>query len=65
MDIRYTPRPDTTPEAEVETLRQVFRFVLECYERRNSNEEGPGEVETEVGDAEESPHEPSSEAGGG
>lgn len=52
MDIRYTSRPDTTPEAEVETLRQIFRFVLECYERRNPNEAGHGEVGTEAGDAE-------------
>ena len=29
--ITYTPRPDATPEAELDALASVFRFVLECH----------------------------------
>jgi len=27
--VTYTPRPDATPEAEISTLANVYRFVLD------------------------------------
>ena len=57
--IRYYLRPDSTPEVEVETLQRVYRFVLECYERKQSDGIGHGELATEVGNAEGSLEEPS------
>lgn len=63
--IRYCAPPNATPEEELQTLERVLRFVLECYERRNSHEAGHGEVGTETGDAEESPQEPPAKDGSG
>ena len=28
--ITYAPRPDTTPETEIATLGNVYKFVLDC-----------------------------------
>jgi len=27
----YEPRSDTTPEAELNVLANVYRFILDCY----------------------------------
>jgi len=33
----YSPRPDaTTPETENEILASVYRYVLQCHERREA-----------------------------
>lgn len=32
--IAYTPRPDATPESELDALAAVYAFVLECHERQ-------------------------------
>jgi hypothetical protein len=37
-EIRYTSRPDATPEAEISALANVYRFVLD---RRAKKEAAP------------------------
>jgi hypothetical protein len=32
--IAYTSRPDATPEAELNVLATVYRFVLDCKAKR-------------------------------
>jgi hypothetical protein len=32
--ITYTPRPDATPEAELDALANVYRFVLDCQAKK-------------------------------
>jgi hypothetical protein len=44
----YTPRPDATPEAELSTLANVYRFVLD-----SANKNAAGVVSTNGGDAKE------------
>ena len=29
--ITYTPRPDATPEGELDALVGIYKFVLECH----------------------------------
>jgi hypothetical protein len=29
--ITYTPRPDATPESELDALAAIYKFVLECH----------------------------------
>lgn len=42
--IHYTPRPDASPEAEVECLANVYAFLLRCHENREAaGTEGGGE----------------------
>jgi hypothetical protein len=36
--IIYVPRPDATPEAELDTLASVYAFVLRCGEARRAEE---------------------------
>ena len=36
--IIYMPRPDATPEAELDTLASVYAFVLRCAEARRAEE---------------------------
>jgi hypothetical protein len=38
----HTPRPDTTPEAGLNALAAVYRFVLDCHAKKNPAA-GPGE----------------------
>ncbi len=38
----YPPRPDATPESELEVLAACYRFILECTERREKAAEGSG-----------------------
>lgn len=61
--IRYYLRPDTTPEAEVEILQRVYRFVLDSHERKKSAGVGHDEVATELGDAGGSLEEPTGKDG--
>ncbi len=32
--ITYSPRPDSTPEAELDALVAVYKFIIECHESR-------------------------------
>lgn len=36
----YTPHPDVTPEAEIRALALVYKYVLECTERKETPEAG-------------------------
>jgi hypothetical protein len=38
--IRYAPRPDATPEAELDALAAVYRFILDCRAMRLAAESG-------------------------
>ena len=35
--ITYAPRPDATPEAELDALASVYRFVLDCGDARRAD----------------------------
>ncbi len=39
--LTYTPRPDTTPEAEVNVLANVYRFILDCHAKKMAAEPAP------------------------
>jgi hypothetical protein len=32
--ITYIARPDATPEAELSTLANVYRFILDCHAKK-------------------------------
>ncbi len=34
--ITYAPRPDATPEMELSTLANVYRFVLDCRVKKKA-----------------------------
>jgi hypothetical protein len=34
----YAPRPDATPEAEVDMLANVYRFILDCHAKKEAAE---------------------------
>jgi hypothetical protein len=36
--ITYTPRPDATPEPELNVLANVYRFILDCYAKKMAPE---------------------------
>jgi hypothetical protein len=36
--IIYTPRPDVTPDAEVNVLANVYRFILDCHAKKMAAE---------------------------
>ena len=44
--ITYTPHPDATPEAELEALANIYRFVLDCHakEEGDPTTSGPDEL---------------------
>ena len=37
--ITYTPRPDATPEAELNVLANVYRFILDCHAKKIAAEQ--------------------------
>jgi hypothetical protein len=39
--VTYTPRPDATPEAEVNVLANVYRFTLDCHAKKEAAEPAP------------------------
>ncbi len=39
--ITYTFRSDATPEAEVNVLANVYRFILDCHAKREAAEAAP------------------------
>ena len=32
----YEPRPDATPEAELNVLANVYRFILDCHAKKEA-----------------------------
>ncbi len=34
--ITYTPRPDATPEGELNTLASVYHFILDCHAKKEA-----------------------------
>jgi hypothetical protein len=32
--VTYSPRPDTTPEGELDALAAVYRFILDCHAKK-------------------------------
>ncbi len=36
--ITYTSRPDATPEAELNVLANVYRFILDCHAKKLATE---------------------------
>jgi hypothetical protein len=38
--ISYAPRPDATPEAELFTLANVYKFVLNCHSKKEATRPG-------------------------
>ncbi len=44
--IIYSPRPDAVPESEVNTLANVYRFILESHgKKKASRSGGPDDAE--------------------
>ena len=39
--ITYTSRPDATPEAEVNVLANVYRFIFDCHAEKMAAEPAP------------------------
>jgi hypothetical protein len=39
--IIYTPRPDATPDAELNVLANVYRFILDCHAKQVAAEPIP------------------------
>jgi len=37
----YEPRSDTTPEAELDVLANVYRFILDCHAKKKDVEPAP------------------------
>ncbi len=38
--ITYAPRPDTTPETELSSLANVYKFVLDCHAKEEDTRPG-------------------------
>jgi hypothetical protein len=36
--ITYTSRPDGTPEAELTVLANIYRFILDCHDKKMAAE---------------------------
>ena len=41
LRISYTPRPDVTPEAELNVLAGVYKFVLEASRKKKGSPRKP------------------------
>jgi hypothetical protein len=39
--VLYEPRSDTTPEAELNALANVYRFILDCHAKKMAAEPAP------------------------
>ena len=42
--IVYRPRADASPEAELDALASVYKFVLDCSDARRGNEKAEGRL---------------------
>ena len=38
--IVYAPRPDATPEGELNALANVYRFILDCHAKKEATRPG-------------------------
>ena len=47
--ITYTSRPDATPEAELNVLANVYRFILGCHAKKKAADEHGGENDAKGG----------------
>jgi hypothetical protein len=57
--IHYTPRPNATSEAEIETLAHIYDFAIRAYEKWNAAETEDGHVgEEEAGQGHTQGHAP-------
>jgi hypothetical protein len=55
--ITYTPRPDATPETELNALAAVYAFVLDCHSKKIPAPEPDGRNDDAiVSDTEEVSH---------
>jgi hypothetical protein len=64
----YTSRPDATPEAELNVLANVYRFILDCHAKKMAAEPAPEPggrddvsitIGKEVSDVDHRPYKPS------
>jgi hypothetical protein len=39
--LTYTLRPDVTPDAELNVLANVYRFILDCHAKKMAAEPAP------------------------
>jgi hypothetical protein len=51
LRITYTTRLDVAPETEISTLANVYRFVLDCHEKRGRflDKSGPDDAKESHG----------------
>ena len=54
--IHYAQRPDATPEAELGALASVYRFVLDCHEKKEAAPASGPEVARKDKDARTKSH---------
>jgi hypothetical protein len=47
--IIYTPHPDATPQAELNVLANVYRFILGCHAKKKAADEPGSENDTKGG----------------
>jgi len=47
-DIKYTSLFDTTPQTELSTLANVYRFVLDCHVKKEATRPGSPDDGTEI-----------------
>ena len=47
--VTYTPRPDATPETEIQVLAEVYRFVLDCHKSKTAAESTGGQDDANGG----------------
>ena len=33
--VRYTPHPNVTPEAEIDSLAKIYKFLLDAHAKKN------------------------------
>jgi hypothetical protein len=52
----YFPLPDITPEAELTTLANIYKFVLDCHAKKEAARPGDPDDGTKVkGDSADAP----------
>ncbi len=47
VEITYTPRPDHTPDGELNVIAAVYRFALDCHAKKQGRPttSGPNDAE--------------------
>jgi hypothetical protein len=51
LRITYTPRPDATPEAQLNVLANVYAYLIECHHSKKSAKPAqlrPGETKSSM-----------------